>query len=263
MLAYIHRQSAKVDWYFISNQSGQSRTEPIAFRLLGRRPERWDPVTGETRSLPDYTQQDGRTVVPLAFAPGQSCFIVFRQGTTQPAGRQPRANSETLAEVASVHGPWQVTFDPQWGGPAQAVTFRALSDWSKHPEDGIKFYSGRATYQTQLELPNPWPAGRVYLQLGKVRDLAEVRVNGRSLGVVWCEPWRVELPPDSAHSGINQLEIVVANEWVNRLIGDAARPVDQRFTWTTWNPYKPDSPLLESGLLGPVTISVGSENPLP
>ena len=85
--------------------------------------------------------------------------------------------------------------------------------------------------------------------MGKVKDLAEVRLNGRNLGVVWCEPWRIEIT-EAVRTGTNELEIVVANEWVNRLIGDSGLPPEKRFTWTTWNPYKPDSPLLESGLLG-------------
>ena len=94
---------------------------------------------------------------------------------------------------------------------------------------------------------------RIYLSLGKVKDVAEVRLNGAKMGVVWCEPWQVEIT-SALRTGTNDLEIVVANEWINRLIGDSALPPEKRVAWTTWNPYKPDSPLIESGLLGPVTL---------
>ena len=91
--------------------------------------------------------------------------------------------------------------------------------------------------------------------MGRVKDLAAVRVNGKRLGVVWCAPWRIELT-GAVRPGSNDVELAVANQWVNRLIGDFALPQERRFTWTTWNPYKPILPLLESGLLGPVTLSV-------
>jgi hypothetical protein len=99
----------------------------------------------------------------------------------------------------------------------------------------------------------------MYLDLGKVRNLARVRLNGRELGVKWCAPWRVEIA-GIAQQRKNTLEIEVANLWPNRLIGDSALPESQRFTSTTWNPFTPETPLLESGLLGPVTVQVEESN---
>jgi len=166
-----------------------------------------------------------------------------------PAGNFPLVNA-----LHDLRGPWQVSFDPRWGGPEGPVTFANLEDWSKRPEEGIRHYSGLATYRTAFDLPSPPDGRRLFLDLGRVRDLGEVRLNGRSLGVVWCAPWRIEIT-EAIRRGSNDLEVVVANEWVNRLIGDAGRPPEQRLTWTTWNPYTPESPLLESGLLGPVRLS--------
>jgi hypothetical protein len=255
MLAYIHRYAPGVDWYFVSSQAGHPRKETCTFRSAGCQPELWDPVTGEIRMLPVYQEQAGHTVVPLEFAAGQSFFILFRKGVAQPQGSGPKQNFEKLKTISELAGPWEVSFDPEWGGPREPVRFEALTDWTRRPEAGIKYYSGQATYRKGLDLPVTGHNRRIYLHLGKVKDLAEVHVNGRNLGGVWCEPRQIEIT-QAVRSGTNELEIVVANEWINRLIGDSGQPPEKRLTWTTWNPYKPDSPLLESGLLGPVTIQV-------
>jgi hypothetical protein len=155
-------------------------------------------------------------------------------------------------KLAELTGPWQVSFDPKWGGP-ENLTFETLEDWTKRKEDGIKFYSGKATYHKTFDAPNAPRGHRLYLDLGTVKNLAQVRLNGQDLGVVWCAPWRVDIT-SAMKAKDNQLEITVANLWPNRLIGDQALPAEKRLTWTTWNPFKPDSPLLESGLLGPVTL---------
>jgi hypothetical protein len=254
MLAYIHRSLPGIDWYFLSNQAGRPRKENCSFRVMGRQPELWDSLTGEIRKLPAFRELEGRTVVPLEFAAGQSCFLVFRQAVvTGPSALEPRRNFEVLRTLRELTGPWDVSFDPQWGGPPKPVRFNALSDWAGRLEEGIKHYSGKAAYRKEFDLSAKDRPRRIYLALGKVKDLAEVRLNGRNLGVVWCEPWRIEITK-AVRTGKNELEIVVANEWVNRLIGDSGQPPENRFTWTTWNPYKPNSPLLESGLLGPVTL---------
>ena len=254
MLAYIHRRLPGNDWYFVSNQAGRPRKENCTFRLTGRQPELWDSVTGEIRKLPFFREVEGRTVVPLEFAAGQSFFVVFRQAVeTEQSAREPGSNFEVLRTLRELAGPWEVSFDPQWGGPREPIRFEALTDWTQRPEEGIKHYSGKAAYRKAFELSAKDRPRHIYLSLGRVKDLAEVRLNGRNLGVVWCEPWRIEIT-DAVRTGTNELEIVVANEWVNRLIGDSGQPSERRFTWTTWNPYKPNSPMLESGLLGPVTL---------
>lgn len=253
LLAYIHRRRPGADWYFVSNQAGQPRQENCAFRVAGRQPELWDAVTGEMRRLPVFRTDGGRTLVPLEFAAGQSLFVVFREPTAEAPGPAPKGNFEAPRVLRELTGPWEVTFDPEWGGPREPVRFDALRSWTQWSEAGIKYYSGKATYRSSIDLPAGTAPRRLFLHLGTVKDLAEVRLNGTRLGVVWCEPWQIDVTR-AVRPGTNALELVVANQWVNRLIGDSARPPDQRFTWTTWNPYKPDSPLLESGLLGPVTL---------
>jgi hypothetical protein len=254
MLAYIHRKTGATDLYFVSNQSGVARKENCIFGVAGRQPELWDAVTGEVRRLPSYRERNGRTSVPLDFAPGQSFFVVFRK-----AGKTPMETGDNFTEtqlLAELAGSWRVSFDAKWGGPESPALFDKLENWAQRPEEGIRHYSGKATYRKTFTLSNDPKGRRTYLDLGKVKELAEVRLNGKVLGVIWCAPWRIEIT-DAIRTGANDLELVVANQWVNRLVGDAGKPQEQRYTWTTHNPYRPDSPLIESGLFGPVTVRVG------
>lgn len=251
-LRYHHRRDGEIDLYFVASPATRTVETTATFRVAGRRPELWDPVTGEIRPLPRFTVIDGRTRVPLRFEPAQAFFIVFRE-PGEP-GPSPLTNFAEVQPVQTVAGPWSVTFDPRTGGPGE-VTFAALEDWTVRTEPGIRHYSGLATYRTTLVRSGEADrAGkRVFLDLGAVHSLARVTLNGREAGVVWTAPWRVDIT-GLLRAGSNDLEIVVANLWPNRLIGDAALPEAQRSTWTTWNPFTPDTPLLPSGLLGPVRV---------
>jgi len=133
------------------------------------------------------------------------------------------------------------------------VTFDRLEDWTERPEEGIKYYSGTATYRKKFDKPRGTTGKRLYLNLGKVNYIAEVRLNGKNLGVVWCAPWRVEVT-EGMRARDNELEIDVANLWPNRLIGDAGLPPEKRLTKTNVRTYKAGSPLLPSGLLGPLKL---------
>ena len=258
-LRYIHRRADDTDIYFVANRDERLVDARCTFRVVGKVPELWDPLTGEMRDLPEFSAQDRRTTVPMRFEPAQSFFVVFRKPSSgaKVADRNfPEANQ--LAELA---GPWEVSFDPKWGGPEKAM-FQILEDWTKRPEDGIKFYSGTAVYRKTFDLPAAGSGSqsemrKSYLDLGVVKNLAQVRLNGRDLGTVWCAPWRVEIT-GAVKASDNRLEIAVVNLWPNRLIGDQSLPPDKRLTWTTWNPFKKDTPLLESGLRGPVTIRSAS-----
>jgi hypothetical protein len=266
---YGHRRTADRDIYFVSNRSGAPIKADCRFRVTEGHPELWNPVTGERRALPQFERQDGTTTIPMEFDAFQSFFVVFGKGRA-PVLANGKNFSETTP-VQEISGAWEVAFDPKWGGP-EKVTFDALQDWSKRPEAGIKYYSGIATYRKTFPVAEV-PKGKTYLNLGTVHDMARVKLNGKDLGVVWCAPWQVEIT-DALKVGDNQLEIEVANRWPNRMIGDKqpadanAREVQAppgflggqkiktgRYTYCTHDPYKADSPLLPSALLGPVTIS--------
>lgn len=249
---FTHRRDGATEIYFVANREQQPVEADCAFRVTGRSPELFDPLTGETRPLSQFTQRDAQTVIPLRFAPGQSFFVVFRAPITPPVPAAP--NFPAVNPVLTLDGPWEVSFNPKWGGPDK-ITFAGLADWSQRPEDGIKFYSGTAVYQKSFVLPGDGAAAgqNFFLDLGTVKNLARVRVNGRDCGIVWCPPWRVAIS-GPLRAGTNTLEIAVANLWPNRLIGDQSLPEEKRLAWTTRNPYKKNSPLLPSGLIGPVNI---------
>ena len=248
---FTHRSSSDAEIYFISNQKDRAEKTDCAFRVTGRQPELWDAVSGERRTLTDWKVVDGRTVVPLEFAPHQSWFVVFRKPATTTVTHVP--NFPSFKTVAEIGGAWEVSFAPGMNAP-ERVTFDSLVDWTKRAEDSIRYFSGAAIYRKTFELPAIGANGqRTFLDLGKVHSLATVRVNGKNLGTLWTAPWRVDIT-DVAKPGANTLEIEVVNVWNNRLAGDAALPVDQRHSTILLAIVTKDTPLLPAGLIGPVTV---------
>ncbi len=248
---YIHRVIDGADVYFVTNQTANPVQLNALFRVSGKQPELWNALDGTRRLATPFTQSNGRTNVPLALEPYGSAFVVFRAPIAVTAQSTIRRNSPT--PIVEISGPWNVSFDPKWGGPAQ-VTFDRLQSWTERPEPGVKFYSGTATYRKTIDLPAAAPGQRLLLELGDVRDngVARVKLNGQNMGVTWTPPFRVDIT-DAAVTGANQLEIEVANSWRNRLVRDRDLPADQRLTQTNVT-IKPDWKLVDSGLLGPVRV---------
>ncbi len=249
---YIHRRDDGAEIYFIASRTNVEQTVRCTFRVAGKQPEMWNPVTGEQRLLADFAAANGMTTVPLKFAANESYFIIFRHPAKTASA--PEANFATTKLRLTIDGPWAVAFDPKWGGPTNH-TFLQLEDWSKSPETGIKYYSGKATYRTQFNGGvNVSPDEKFFLDIGPIIGMASVKLNGHDLGVVWCPPWRVAVPQGILQSKNNQLEITVANLWPNRLIGDLNLPPEKRLAWTTVNPFKANSPLVQSGMTGPIRV---------
>ena len=254
-LDWIHRRDSATDIYFVANLTTRHVSTRAAFRADGRQPELWDAVAGRIRPLSEFATEQGRTVVPMRFKPRQSFFVVFRQGASAPHHGTGKDFPETRL-IKDLAGSWEDSFNPAWGGPS-SVVFDRLEDWTKRPEEGIRYYSGTATYRKRFEvspaeLQQLRPAA--FLDLGVVRNLARVRLNDRDLGVVWTTPWRVEIA-EALKSGTNELSIEVVNLWPNRLVGDARLPRAQRRTVTNVEKFnKPDAAPLSSGLLGPVGL---------
>jgi hypothetical protein len=266
---YTHRASGNWDIYFISNTSDSSISFQAAFRSVKGAPEIWDAVTAKIKQISDFSINETKTMIPMALAPYQSCFVVFsKENRHRPSVGQYETQHQ---ELLTLKGPWEVNFDPKWGGP-EKVVFDSLSDWSKNKADGIKYYSGIAAYHKTFDLKAAKVKGEIYLDLGKVKNLARVIINGKDVGVLWTAPWRIDIS-SYLKRGKNELLIEIANLWANRLIGDEAKPDDgiiggqwpqwllsgqprtsSRFTFATSKQYRSDSSLLESGLLGPVRI---------
>ncbi|HEV2710534.1 MAG TPA: glycosyl hydrolase [Edaphobacter sp.] len=288
-LQSIHRLRGKEHIYFVANVARSGGSAQVTFPVTGLQPELWDPVWGTMRDLQDIDQSNGSTSFSLDFAPAQSFFIIFRKPRNAVHGF---TNSPIFSLVTELVGKWNVQFDPTWGGPA-SIQFASLSDWSMHADKGIRFYSGTATYTKTLNLPDKDRRTKLWLDLGSVKDIAVVTVNGKKLGTIWTAPWRVDIS-SAVVQGDNNIEIAVTNGWANRLIGDEqeppdiiwqmgdpilkggyfikelpdwflkneARPSKGRYTFTTWNYFhNKDIPLLPSGLLGPVKVMLQTEAP--
>jgi hypothetical protein len=173
------------------------------------------------------------------------------------------ANGKTRQiEVTTIHAPleisgaWDVRFPPKWGAPEQ-ITLDHLISLSDSTNAGVKFFSGTATYAKTFDWNPASKSGdqksEIRLDLGDVQVMAQVKLNGQDLGVLWKPPFHIDIA-EALRPGSNTLEIRVADLWPNRMIGDAALPVAERFTWSSYEPFTKDSPLPKSGLLGPVTI---------
>jgi hypothetical protein len=248
--AWIHRRTDDADVYFLSNQSDESKSISLTFRANEGAPELWDPVSGDMRALPQFVRQADRIQVPLEFLPRQSYLIAFRKGGSLPAAG--RSNFPSFKPVLELGPEWQVFFDPAFGGPG-AVRFDRLTDWTECANERIKYYSGTAVYRSSFDFDQPG-AGRFFLNLGNYNSIARVKLNGREIGVVWTKPGRIEITR-ALKQGANELEIDVSNTWNNRLLGDSKLPEEKRITWTNTDAgIKPNTPLLPSGLTGPVTI---------
>lgn len=249
-LQFVHRKLPAGDIYFVDNRSTQSVAVDASFRVAGKAPELWRAETGATQPV-SYRIADGRTTVPLRLEAWGAVFVVFDKPTATTSHTFPAPTSTALATIG---GPWNVAFQAGRGAPA-SITMKELSDWSHSDDPGVKYFSGIGTYTKSLSASPDWfkKGGRIWLDLGDVKNLAEVTVNGKDLGLAWHAPYRVDVT-SALRPGDNQLSIKVVNAWVNRLIGDQ-QPGATQYTFTVVKPYKASSPLVASGLLGPVTLA--------
>jgi len=304
-LDWIHRQDRGADIYFVAAAKAQ-QTE-CTFRVTGKEPELWDAVTGRVHDAVLWQPTaDGRTRVPITLHENGSLFVVFRKPaagariasivsgsaplevrgrsgntsrltlwakgpyTWETAGKgQTTVEAGDLPDPVTLAGPWEVRFAPGLGAP-QSTTFEQLTPWNEHSDPGIKYFSGTGTYHKRFALSPQQAKGRVRLQLGEILHVAEVRLNGKDLGIIWTAPWCVDLT-GVARSGENELEIAVTNVWANRLIGDAGLPEDKRVTKTNlrlhdtprnFRPhegYSCQDPPFRSGLMGPVRLEFGQD----
>jgi hypothetical protein len=249
-LLFVHRRLPEGEVYWVDSRNARSQTVEATFRVAGKAAELWHADTGRIEPA-SYRIAGGRTIVPLPLAPYEAVFVVFRQPAAAPSRTVP---VPVESVVATVEGPWKVAFQPDRGAPAEIVLDK-LTSWSDHSDSGVKYFSGTATYTRAIQASADWlKAGtRIWLDLGEVKNLAEVAVNGKPLGIVWKTPFRIDVT-DAIRPGENTVQVKVTNLWVNRLIGDAQPNAARKYTYTTQPFYKSDSPLLPSGLLGPVRV---------
>jgi hypothetical protein len=249
LLMFVHRRISDGEIYWVNNRRKRDETVEVTFRVTGKAPEVWHADTGVIEPA-SYTIANGRTIVRLGLNENDAVFVVFRKPATAPSRTVPEARQ---TELATLGGSWDVAFQANRGAPAR-ITMDKLASWTENGDAGVKYFSGTATYRKNLQAPAEWfkAGAQIWLDLGAVANIAEVAVNGKPVDAIWRGPFRVNLT-GALKAGSNTLEIKVTNVWVNRLIGDQ-QPGATRIAFSATQPYRADSPLLPSGLLGPVKV---------
>ena len=262
-VSWLHRRTPDADIYYVANTTDRAREFDARFRVAGREAELFHPDTGAVEPS-DYTITGDRTVVPLRLVERESVFVVFRRTASAPSRTTPHA---TTATVATIDGAWDVSFPEKLGAPAK-LQFAQLASFATSTDDGVKYFSGTATYTKTVNAPREWfrPGAATLLDLGRVGDIAEVSVNGRALGQLWKAPYRLDVS-SALQPGENKIEIKVTNQWTNRIAGDRTAPADKKILADPGaapggrgggggggGAGGGSAPLPESGLLGPVSI---------
>ncbi len=257
------------DYYFVVNAAKETRDYSLIFRISGKLPEIWNPMTGHTEPATSWrVLEDGRVRVDLTMPAEGSRFVVFSE-TTDEKGFA--GETEDPDSIEAIEGPWTVQFDPEWG-PSDPVAFENLVPWNEHSDESIRYFSGTATYSTTFNLDSKWQ-GRVVLDLGEIGAMARVRINWHVQSLIWHAPFVFDIS-DTLRVGQNVLEVTVTNSWNNRLVGDSrlaphAKGIPdwvlasesipasaERRTWVFHPDRKPESPLFRDGLIGPVSLKI-------
>ena len=248
-ISWTHRSGELGDIYFVANQREETRTFTASMRINGRKPECWNPVTGEMNTHPSYHIHGKRTEVTLTLDPNESVFIVFPTEEAADKERTSTDKREPLNRTLETEE-YTVTFL----ATGKTVVRKDLFDWSKEEDEQIRYYSGTAVYKATFRWKDKLKKGQpVYLNLGKVCNLATVRVNGIDCGTVWTAPYRADIM-SALKKGTNELEIEVTNTWANALKGmdEGKAPYDG--IWTNAKYRKQEDTLLPAGILGILTI---------
>jgi hypothetical protein len=241
-ILYRHRQNADQDIYWLNNRGAEPTDAEVSFRVSGKVPELWNPQTGKTERV-SYKIVDGRTIISLKFESWDAYFIVFKGKAATQNYTKAAINNQLIKEIA---GTWKVNFDNK------KVDFKSLDSWTENDDADIKYFSGTATYDNTFSLPTVDKSGKYMIDLGDVKNIAEVIVNGKNVGTAWKKPFKLDIS-EALKAGENSIQIKVTNLWVNRLIGDA-QPDAKKTTFTTMPFYRKESKLLPAGLLTPVNL---------
>ena len=246
-MRFVHRHTDKSEIYWVNKPSEDTRTVKASFRVKGLKPYLWHPESGRTEEV-SYSVIKGRTLVSLPMVPNDAVFVVF----CGKGRRMEVSNPSSLLASEELKGPWKLLFQKGRGAPSE-TEFQGLVSLTESVDFGIRHFSGTVTYKTAFTF-HP-SRGRTLLELGDVKNIAHVYLNGKDCGTVWKEPWAADVT-HAIREGTNELVIEVTNLWPNRIIGDLRPDCPQKVTYTHMKFYTPESPLLESGLIGPVKLTV-------
>lgn len=252
-IAFTHRKGNDADIYFVANQKAENRSISVSLRESGRNVELWNPVTTEINSDISWVIKDNRTVFNLNLDENESVFIVLKTPTDKTENKA--ATYHQTARI-SLNTPWSVQFDAAQRGLKNAVEFETLADWSENTNDSIKYYSGEAIYMNTFTL-SPAKDRKYIISFDEIHDLAGVKVNGISCGIIWTKPYSLDITK-ALKEGTNHIEITVANTWANRMMGDedfGIEKEEKKKIWTNARYRLPEKKLVKSGLVGNVTIT--------
>jgi hypothetical protein len=256
---YNHRTDSGREIYFVANQTEQPIEINAAFRVQGKAPELWNPVDGSVRLLPDFSEKDGITTVPLKLENLEGYFVIFNVKSENTDALNRAANFPAPTKSADISTGWNVSFqtDSIRRGIENAA-FAELTSWSENENPQIKYYSGTALYSRTFNYTNGEPKNEnqdVFVEFEHVYDMAKVKINGQYAGGCWTAPYRVNIG-GLLKEGENTIEVEVVNKWGNRLIGDSFLPFEQRKVRSYSTQWRPDTPLQASGLVGQVKIVI-------
>jgi hypothetical protein len=248
-IAYVHRRLPDADIYFVANLSDDAVTTTGRFRVVGRAPQIWRADDASIRDV-SFTRETGITEIPINLAPRDAFFVVFERPTAATSHAMPKLSRDTFLNVV---GPWDLQI-PRADAEPIRTSLDELVSWTHIDREEIRYFSGVATYTTTFEAAgDPRMGERFILDLGSVSNVARVSVNGRDMGVVWKTPFELDVTA-AMRTGENTLTVEVANLWPNRFIGDKQPNAPHRSVFGTRDTFTAASPLLPSGLLGPVRL---------
>ena len=247
-IRFVHRHLESGELYWIANLNPEYRRLEISFNVSGMKPVILHAETGRVEPA-RYRMEGGRTKVMLDLVPDDAQFVLFEEKTDVKEFVLPRSRQLAGTEVK---GPWRISFQQGRGAP-ECLEDACPGLLSESSDPGVRFFSGTATYSCSFDFSRTDGNASYVLDLGEVHDMARVFLNGRDLGLLWKTPFRIDVT-DALREGRNELELKVTNTWHNRVIGDLQPDVRQKVTYTAYKFYDADSPLRESGLVGPVAV---------
>lgn len=244
-----HQKDGDTDIYILSNQDNRALTMDVAFRVTGKQPELWNPVTGVIRKLPAFRQEEKTTVVPMKLEKNECVFVVFRE-KGEPSATTLEANYPAPLRTQEATGEWDVTFESAFKTPSP-VRMATLDNLSDNTNDSIRYFSGTATYTTTVSLDRAGRGEHMFMAFDNVGTMAKVYINGKYAGGVWTAPYRLDVT-DFVKDGRNDVKVEVVNTWVNRIVGDMNLPESERDTYLFVNHLNAKTPLPPSGIIGKV-----------
>jgi hypothetical protein len=281
----LHRSTPDADIFFVINASDHPLPNPVVFPVKNRVPELWDAAKGTIRKTPHWEARGDSTQVNLKLGTDESVFVVFPKDKKCGYDKLKLPYIDVINETSGeIKGGWNVRFNPKLS-PSFNLKFPALTDFSKHSDEAVKYFAGTADYEKviHIDAADIGKNKQIAIDLGELHDIAELTVNGASAGVLWYPPYKADITP-YLKAGENTIVVHVTTNWANRLIGDEqhpadfefgidrgengramkafpdwfvknqSRPIKKRKAFTIWYYFNKNSPLYPAGLIGPVKL---------